>query len=1613
MPTVRSAEPPKDLTRGSLSCSLSERMRRYVDEGREKLVKMMCSRRQQLIQAHESHLEQRMDEMQEGTETGKHGTQTKKQRQRRYVSLEEFSRRKELETAVAQFKEEMTGHLGTFSRSYSALLCRLPGTGDVDMALDEFRAKADRLEAQFERECRRFQSRLPIYAKKFEILDALDTHQVVVIQGETGSGKSTQLMQYMCDDRMAPGASVCTQPRKIAAVTLAQRVTDEMKTTVECPTIGCLVGMMKKPKDKTKALYATDRMLLSEYLKDPELKRFSHIIIDEAHERSLFTDLLIAMIKQLLPRRPDLRVIVTSATLNTDLFKVYFNDCPVIKVPGRMFPVDVHWEENRPSDYDYVKAAVDKVCSIHEKEGPGHILVFLTSQIEIERAIEALTAKEVVRESCCLLPLHGKLQPEEQQMVFDPLREGYDRKVVVATNAAETSVTIPGVVYVVDSGMARVPSFDPIRNIMSLDTKMINKSSADQRKGRAGRTSPGKCYRLYTEQDYNNMASSLTPEILRLHLGSAVLKLLELGVQDIEGFEFVEPPDREALRRAVESLKLLGAVDQQAQLTELGRKMSMLPTEPRLSKMIILGKETGCLQEAMAAAALLSVGANVFYRGMTETEQKKADTIKVKFCDEAGDIVTCLKVFGEWFDLPDKHRQRNSWCVENCVNAKTMRVANDTLKELRFIMKAPKVGLFLNSEVIAKVARAFFLVFLENICSSAGHPDAGYVLRGVDNSTTLIHPSSVLVSLAANPQWLVYGELRRTTQLFICNVVTVRSEWLRELPAGYIDMEQLESQKVVSKTVASLHPLLVSNLIGRRGVSIIELQSQINSACQYNYIKPVVTRDWDSGRSCTLVHVLVRMNDMATACRLTQSKIASIREPYRNETVEHNLTSALGQRGVRAVIGAGGEVREILQSLQFRRLNIYNVPVVISADQVKCFLEQHGEIDQFKCHSLVSQSMRRLWGYVLYKTADSAASALDHSKRDSYTTADGWKFQLQLQPEESPPRCRLKLVWFPLPSRGMAFVQFPLRETAVHALSRLQGLPIGTESGPYCLSCQLDRKDDRTVFIRNLPKCVDEIQLRQTVTERCQLPPCKINVARQQRPPIVPGRRGVVDFDEEKQRLTQLVERVLPTGVTNTNYRVVTIIRNDFQPSMIVEFEDEQVTAAVQVALHGRTGLMGVQKLYALYTFSTRYRIPKELAKLQSCVTQTQAVLEKLKSTGTVNVRAQLDPKRDNPGIAIDGEEEEAVQFAKLAVSAALRGVEFDFENFPNAAQLLVCPELKSAVERIEQFTSTWIQVDRRKNTVHIHGADHETVRELLREVLQDLQTLQIPLKGEDQPPGLMKALFATFGSELNGLAEKCGLGVEQLTVNVRRHILTVCASGEKAELVRESVASLSQSCCVVPAAGSAERPDCPICLTSLDIQAYTLIVCGHQFCHSCLSQQLTSAVRNRIYPIVCPVEDCGQPFAVKDLCLLTAEGRRGRVLQAAVEVYVQRNSTKFKFCPTPNCIVVYKVTTSATVYRCPECFKSTCTACHEEGHSGFTCEEFKNPDLTLENWMATTRAGRNSRKCPSCSAVIEKIGGCQHLTCALCKKHICWTCMTVFETSGDCYAHLSSVHNG
>jgi len=455
--------------------------------------------------------------------------------------------------------------------------------------------------------------KLPVYQFKDALVETVGKNQIVVVEGETGSGKTTQIPQFLVEAgyaEMGTSMVTCTQPRRVAATSIAARVADEMDVK-----LGEEVGYTIRFEDmsdynKTVLKFQTDGMLLREAMSDPLLTRYSVIVLDEAHERTLATDVLMGLLMEVLPKRTkdseagELKIVVMSATLDAKKFQEYFGNAPIMKVPGRTFPVEVFYAAK--PERNYVEAAVRTTLEIHRCEGPGDILVFLTGQAEIEQACEEIrsSAAEMSGKDMpelVVYPLYSSLTPAQQKKIFDrapgPRVEGGPpgRKVVISTNIAETSLTIDGIVFVVDPGFSKQKVYNPRIRVESLLVSPISRASARQRAGRAGRTRPGKCFRLYTEQSYHEDLQETTyPEILRSKMSNVVLTLKKLGIDDLVHFDFMDPPAPETLMRALELLNYLGALDDEGDMTELGYQMSELPIDPQLAKIVITSPDYGC-----------------------------------------------------------------------------------------------------------------------------------------------------------------------------------------------------------------------------------------------------------------------------------------------------------------------------------------------------------------------------------------------------------------------------------------------------------------------------------------------------------------------------------------------------------------------------------------------------------------------------------------------------------------------------------------------------------------------------------------------------------------------------------------------------------------------------------------------------------------------------------------------------------------------------------------------------------------------------------------------------------------------------------------------------------
>ncbi|KAK9086095.1 hypothetical protein Sjap_026506 [Stephania japonica] len=674
---------------------------------------------------------------------------------------------------------------------------------------------------------------LPVWQQKDEFLQVLKNNQTLILVGETGSGKTTQIPQFVLEavdietpDKRKKMMIACTQPRRVAAMSVSRRVAEEMDVTIG-EEVGYSIRFEDCSSAKTVLKYLTDGMLLREAMTDPLLERYKVIILDEAHERTLATDVLFGLLKEVLKNRPDLKLVVMSATLEAEKFQAYFNGAPLMKVPGRLHPVEIFYTQE--PERDYLEAAIRTVVQIHLCEPQGDILVFLTGEEEIEDACRKIN-KEIGNLGdqvgpVKVVPLYSTLPPAMQQKIFDPPPPPLDelgppgRKIVVSTNIAETSLTIDGIVYVIDPGFAKQKVYNPRVRVESLLVSPISKASAHQRSGRAGRTQPGKCFRLYTEKSFSNDLQPQTyPEILRSNLANTVLTLKKLGIDDLVHFDFMDPPAPETLMRALEVLNYLGALDDEGNLTKLGEIMSEFPLDPQMSKMLVVSPEFNCSNEILSVSAMLSearvssaTASSGFYAtsgGMNHRKllrlmqvvavsqfslmkkweaQKAADEAKARFSHIDGDHLTLLNVYHAY----KQNSEDPQWCYENFVNQRALKAADNVRQQLVRIMSRFNLKLcstdFNSRDYYINIRKAMLAGYFMQV---AHLERTGHYLTVKDNQVVHLHPSNCLDH---KPEWVIYNEYVLTSRNFIRTVTDIRGEWLVDIAPHYYDLTNFPS----------------------------------------------------------------------------------------------------------------------------------------------------------------------------------------------------------------------------------------------------------------------------------------------------------------------------------------------------------------------------------------------------------------------------------------------------------------------------------------------------------------------------------------------------------------------------------------------------------------------------------------------------------------------------------------------------------------------------------------------------------------------------------------------------------------------------------------------------
>ncbi|XP_022741693.1 ATP-dependent RNA helicase DEAH11, chloroplastic-like [Durio zibethinus] len=1553
---------------------------------------------------------------------------------KRHYQVGRFSELNDKKKALMAERLMISKRLREFKGGMRSLLGCLED-GEIGNEEEEEGVDAFRLDGGFDwkrihklilRECRRLEYGLPIYAHRKEILTRIHREQIMVLIGETGSGKSTQLVQFLADSGIAADESIiCTQPRKIAAISLAERVREESIGCYDDNSVICYPTFSSAQQFDSKIIYMTDHCLLQHYMKDRDLSGISCIIVDEAHERSLNTDLLLSLVKGLLGRRLDLRLIIMSATANANQLSQYFFDCGIFHVIGRNFPVDIKYvpcaTEGTSSSgvvASYVSDVMRMAVKVHKTEKEGNILAFLTSQMEVEWACEHFEAPNAVA-----LPLHGKLSFDEQFHVFQNYHG--KRKVVFATNIAETSLTIPGIKYVIDSGMVKESKFEPGTGMNVLKVCWISQSSANQRAGRAGRTEPGRCYRLYTESDFESMPPNQEPEIRRVHLGVAVLRILALGIKNVQSFDFVDAPSSKAIDMATRNLIQLGAIVENNgvfELTDEGRYLVKLGIEPRLGKLILSCFPFGLRREGLVLAAVMANSSSIFCRVGNDDDKIKADCLKVQFCHRNGDLFTLLSVYKEWEALP--HHRKNKWCWENSINAKSMRRCQDTVTELEMCLQK-ELAVIIPSYLLwdphkstehDKCLKAIILSSLaENVAMYSGYDQLGYEVA-LTGQHVQLHPSCSLLIFGQKPSWVVFSELLSITNQYLVCVTAFDFESLATLhPPPLFDVCKMESHKLQVKALTGFGSTQLKKFCGRSNHNLRSLLSRIRTACMDERIGIQVNIEQNE------ILLFASSMDMQKVLASVNEVLECERKWLLNECMEQRLFRGPSASPSMALFGAGAEIKHLEVDKRSLTVDVFHSNVNNLEDkELLMFFEKYSDGSICSVHKSQANGQesddKEKWGKITFLTPDAARKAAE---------LDGVDFAgspLKVLPSRisfggdhkmfSFPAVKAKVYWPRRASKGFGVIRCDLLDVGF-IIDDFSNLVIG---GKF-VRCEVSRKSVGSVgsvVIYGIDKELSEAEVwdaLQRATER------KIHDFFLVRGDAVENPTcGACE-----EALQREISPFMPKRNLHTNYCRVQV----FQPEPKETFMKALITfdgrlhleaAKALEQLEGKVlpGCLSWQKIRCQQVFHTSI----------SCSSSVYAVIKKQLDSLLASFRrlkgvdCNLEANENGSyRVRISANATKTVAELRRPVEELMNGRNIEHASLtPSILQHLFSRDGIYLMRSLQRETKTYISFDRHSLNVRIFGSPEDAAvaqQKLIQSLLSyhESKQLEVRLHGPGLPPDLMKKVVKKFRPDLHGLKEK--IPGAEFTLSTRHHVISVRGDKETKRKVEEIVLEIAETGKDL-AEGSDSEVTCPVCLCEVE-DGYKLEGCSHFFCRLCLVEQCESAIKNLdSFPICCAHQGCKVPIFLTDLKFLLSTEKLEELFRAALGAFVASSRGTYRFCPSPDCPSVYRVADPETFgepFVCGACYAETCTRCHMEYHPYLSCEKYRefkdDPDSSLKEWC---KGKEQVKTCPICGYTIEKIDGCNHVECK-CGRHVCWVCLEFFSSSDDCYGHLRAVH--
>ncbi|GFR01942.1 ATP-dependent RNA helicase DEAH12, chloroplastic [Trichonephila clavata] len=1423
----------------------------------------------------------------------------------------------------------------------------------IDMASEIIDETLNNILHDFTRECNCLTSALPIYAKKNIILKKVKKNQVLIIRAETGSGKSTQLTQYIWREQTTckRGLIICTQPRKIAAISLAKHVSTQIGCALG-DIVGYQVGTSIKRSLNTAILYVTDFTMLKMMVNN-DLHDVSCIIVDEAHERSVYTDLLLGMIKNCLKTRPELKLIITSATIDTTIFKNYFviNDDSILEVSGRTFPIEDIWlDYDVALGWDYFKNAINTVCNILEQE-LADILVFLTTPFETEKAVKVLTEKLDTKftQSVKIFQLHGKLDVLEQQKIFDRLPKN-TCKVVFSTNCAETSVTIPGIKYVVDCGLVKESHYDSIRNMSIMSVSFISQSSAEQRRGRAGRTQVGKCYRLYSKKNYESMNKISEPEILRVNLGQALLKLMKLGINDPLQFDFVQSPPKEVLCSTMQQLLDLNAVNlMDMSLTQLGEHMSCLPLEPRLSYMILTGIDFKIGFEAIVLASLVTVSRNIFFR--SQENKSEADTKKMRFCQSESDFLTFFEVYKEWVMIPKQSKSK--WCTINCINARSLRTVHDLINEIIHILQNEvnmKISMKFSEDSVRDIMlKLIFRSFYQNLCIFSGHYRFGYRSTNVSGDL-LIHPSSALYTYGHwRPEFLVYDTILRTNQTYLINVSPVSKDMILDCMHTFglnIDLTSLEALPLATYCISPIgKTVLLREIIGKHGIQRRQLENQLKNVIQSEYI--IIDIDIQKGE----VKICGPQDKYDEVAAVLHPLIERAQERLLKEEKEIYIYPELC-----TIISAGISVRDVVCPGEFRDLK-----VVLNAEiDIKSVVEKLQT-----CGQVCTVKEFKNYFKITFLSPLSAELALK-----TFPNEESFTLREIVNANVNVGRINQYKVFVSFLRRkctGEAFITTDPIESA-HFVELVS-------YHNYLLRCSVCKKTS-DLRITGLPPDTDRHDFEKFANSRMPIGTklVKCVVVREKA-----LESSAADLYVMKQRLSQMFSEF--TSKNKFSIDLKKPVSKNIMWNACIFFQNPCDGETAVNVLKNRKNIDGFCDLQLKPSLQTNLYCKQEV--FTAVEEQIAEALKYFKDNAKADHVLEINAVRKGEGnvmIKITGNNTSDISDARRCILNFILGDQIECSGNAILEKLFS----KMGQEYIKKISETkpkcYVELNKPKKTLTIFG-DISVCNSLKMEINEFLDKLaeenleEIILMPENGKPGVLRELLNKYGHDLEDLKVACSLA--SVEVNSRQHILTIGGSNASVDKCKEIISDIRMKLENLAFEEDAEL--CPVCYDKVSNQFHRLEYCGHAYCKECILHWFKNT---NDLPLCCI--ECESSVVLED------------IYWAAKEI---------KCFDTE----MFKKALAAFV----DMSINICTKCQELFHYGMSCGLYQlskaskdDDDYSLKMWMEEDPEGRKICPSPNCSSPIEKNGGCNHMTCWKCKCHMCWLCLQVFPTADSVYDH-------